>query len=115
MTEWTSISVTEEQKQAIEAAQDDADHDGAIGRFIVGAIETNESTTSVDVEQLAEELKEIIIEINAPVNPDKSVSSAKLVEMIEELKGAQTHTGPVQLEATEYRKIAEEVEGRLQR
>jgi len=35
MTEWTSLSVTEEQKRQIEAAQEDAGHDGAIGRFIV--------------------------------------------------------------------------------
>ncbi len=38
MTEWTSLSVTAEQKRKIEAAQEQAGHDGAIGRFIVQAV-----------------------------------------------------------------------------
>jgi len=44
MTEWTSLSVTEEQKRKIQSAQKDAGHDGAIGRFIVQQV-TGGSTT----------------------------------------------------------------------
>ena len=51
MTDWTSLSVTEEQKRQIEAAQEDAGHDGAIGRFIVQQVsgETKRKQT-IDVE-----------------------------------------------------------------
>jgi len=47
MTDWTSISVTEEQKAALEAAQEQAGHDGAIGRFLVQEV-TGEDTPDMD-------------------------------------------------------------------
>ena len=48
MTEWTSLSVTEEQKQKIQSAQKDAGHDGAIGRFIVQQVNSGKSNETAD-------------------------------------------------------------------
>jgi len=44
MTEWTSISLTQAQKETLETAQEDAGHEGAIGKFLVSAIDTNGNT-----------------------------------------------------------------------
>ena len=57
MTEWTSLSVTEEQKRQIEAAQEQAGHDGAIGRFLVQAVEGGNTTTQIDTDKLTAEIE----------------------------------------------------------
>lgn len=57
MTDWTSIAVTHDQKQRIQAAKEDAGHEGAIGAFLVSAIESN-SNGGGDSE-LVEEIKSL--------------------------------------------------------
>jgi len=54
MTEWTSLSVTEEQKRQIEAAQEDAGHDGAIGRFIVQQVTSETTNDTMNVAPVEE-------------------------------------------------------------
>jgi len=65
MTEWTSISVTEEQKAALEAAQEQAGHDGAIGRFLAREVagdgrEGLTTTVEVDADDVADTVVEKI-------------------------------------------------------
>jgi len=86
MTEWTSISVTEEQKQTLK----DAKPDGvAMGAFLVDLL--NGDTTDTDAMQ--------VVPVEEVVGRDVPTESVR--------------SGPVELEATEYRKIADEVAGRL--
>ena len=80
MTEWTSISVTETQKQTLK----DAKPDGvAMGKFLVDLLEGDTDTEPMEV---------------VPVD---------------EVVGREVPKTTVQLEATEYSKIADELEGRL--
>ena len=82
MTDWTSISVTEEQKELLQAEKPE---NTAMGKFIVGLLEgdTNDDTEPMQV---------------VPVD---------------EVVGREVPKTTVQLEATEYTKIADELEGRL--
>jgi len=101
MTEWTSLSVTEEQKRQIEAAKEQAGHDGSMGRFVVGLIDSNESADVDDLQAVT------------ATPEDLTKLRSDLLERLDELTTAQSNGDPVQLEATEYTKIAEEVVGRL--
>jgi len=59
MTEWTSLSVTEEQKADLEAAQEQAGHDGAIGRFLVREVTGDGVATSdVDIDETRKAAKQ---------------------------------------------------------
>jgi len=87
MTEWTSISVTEEQKATLEAAQEQAGHDGAIGRFLVREVagdgrEGLTTTLELDADAVVDELKD---ELSMSASP---LEVKSLVEKIEELEAA---------------------------
>jgi len=61
MTEWTSLSVTEEQKRKIQSAQEQAGHDGAIGRFIVQQVTGGgNATQEIDTDELAAEIEPLL-------------------------------------------------------
>jgi len=90
MTEWTSLSVTEEQKRQIEAAQEDAGHDGAIGRFIVKQVATAESpddlraglvSSDIDPDKLSEQLD--VIESAAKEATQAAQSAEQSVEELQ--------------------------------
>jgi len=94
MTEWTSISVTKEQKAELEAAQEQAGRDGAIGRFLVqavdGSIDTHESV-EIDTEAVVDELV-----AQLPQNDTQDLSDLKrdVQEVLEAVKAANaTDTG----------------------
>jgi len=120
VTEWTSISVTEEQKADLEAAQEQAGHDGAIGRFLVREVAGDESdslttTLEVDAEEVAEKLAS---QINVPSGEHAEEIADREIEdiqpVIERLdtiasaaKTAEERTGRIeqQLEALQEARV----------
>ena len=113
MTDWTSISVTEEQKELLQAEKPE---NTAMGKFIVGLLEGDTNDTEpmqvVPVEEVVgREVPQSSVEQDRDFDDWFSPDHAKTVAEHIRLELEQTNT--VQLEATEYSKIADELEGRL--
>lgn len=78
MTEWTSISVTEEQKEELERRKEDANHEGAIGAFLLDSIDGDISNGGLT----EEDIQHIINEIAATADDTGRVDSDELANSV---------------------------------
>lgn len=72
MTEWTSISLTQTQKDTLKEAKESANHEGSMGAFLVNAIESNSNGSKQELlEEIHAELDRLEDEVSTSSLEDR--------------------------------------------